>query len=239
LLFPTPLTRLLVGAATVFALQPAAFAQAASNDRCRAYADSQVALATRADPKACPAFKSRASNWDGHFDWCLRNSRARVDQEDEIWGSKFDGCMSSVEAAKTEKALADADRKAKATASVGSYDERWNKGLRRMADMGMTKPFHRNGYEFQAFSTEAKRWGAGLQKDQQLGFYAVCDTCKGITVRLRDASGKVIAQEQTAGSAVELMAYPTSTGKGSVEFTVTNCQTRDDSCKLRYTSFSL
>ena len=226
-------------AAGLMASSLAAQAQTASNDRCRAYADSQVALAVRADPKACPAFKGRGNNWDGHFEWCLRQTLARVKNEEENYSARFDGCMSGIEAAKTEKALADADRKAKASASVGSYDERWSKGLRRMADLGMTKPFHSKGFEFQAVSTEAKRWGAGLKKDQQLGFYAVCDTCKGITLRLLDAAGREIAKSQSGGSAVELIAYPTSTAKGSVEFTVTNCQTRDDSCKLRYTSFTL
>jgi hypothetical protein len=219
--------------------QGAALAQSTNPDRCRAYADSQVDLANRADAKACPDVKARASQWDVHFNWCMRKSMARVNDEDNIWSAKFDGCMSGILAAKTEKALADADLKHKASASVGSFEERWNKGLRRMADLGMTKPFHRNGYDFTAVSAQAKRWGAGLQKNQQLGFYAVCDSCKGITMRLLDGAGRVIAQEQTAGSAVELIAYPTEAGKGSVEFTVTNCQTRDDSCKLRYTSFTL
>jgi hypothetical protein len=234
-----PSCRAFAVACCLLLFQGVTLAQSANPGRCRTYADNQVDLARRADSKACPAFKSRASQWDGHFNWCMRNSMARVNDEDEVWSAKFDGCMSGIVAATTEKALANADLAHKASASVGSYEERWNKGLRRMADLGMTKPFHRDGYEFQAFSAQGKRWGAGLQKDQQLGFYAVCDTCKGISIRLLDAAGRVIAQEQTAGNAVELIAYPTQTSKGTVEFTVTNCQTRDDSCRLRYTSFTL
>lgn len=220
-------------------LQGVALAQSPKPDRCRSYADGQVDLAKRADGKACPMFRDRASQWDGHFNWCMRNSVARVQNEDDVWSAKFDGCMSGIVAAATDKALADADLAHKASASVGSYEERWSKGLRRMADLGMTQALHRNGYEFQAFTGQGKRWGAGLQKDQQLGIYAVCDTCKGITVRLLDAAGRVIAQQQAAGNAVDLIAYPTQAGKGAVEFTVTDCRTRDDSCKLRYTSFTL
>lgn len=229
----------LAAGACLLLLQGVAWAQSSNPERCRAYADNQVDLAKSADAKACPAFKPRANNWDGHFSWCMRNSIARVNDEDETWSAKFDGCMSAIEAAKTEKALADAERKHRATASVGSYEDRWSKGLRRMSDLGMTKPFHRNGHEFQTVSTEAKRWSAGLQKDQQLGIYAVCDTCKGITLRVLDAAGRVIAKEQSGGNAAWLIVYPTTSGNGSVEFTTTNCQTRDDSCKMRYTSFTL
>lgn len=214
-------------------------AQAASADRCRAYADAQEALAQRADAKACPEIKRRAGNWDGHFQWCMRQTKAKVDREQETYDAKFDGCMSAIEAAKTEKALADADRKAKADGQIGSYAQRWEKGVKRMADLGMTKPFHRQGYEFTAVSTEPKRWGAGLQKDQELGLYAVCDSCKGLTLRLLDPKGQVIQTAQTPGNAVEMTAYPKMAGKGSVEFTVTNCQSRDDSCKVKYTSFTL
>lgn len=224
--------------ATLLALPLGAQAQATTPDRCRNYADAQVALASRADAKACPAIRKR-TDWDGHFNWCLRQDKARVQREQDEWDARFDGCMSSVEAAKTEKALADADRKAKASASVGSYDERWAKGVRRMADLGMTKPFAAKGFEFPVTSTEARRWGAGLVQNQQVGFYAVCDTCKGLTVRVLDGNGKVIASEQSGANAVELIAYPTATAKGSVEFIVTQCQTRDDRCKVRYTSFTL
>ena len=214
-------------------------AQTKPVDRCRAYADSQVALAQRANPKACPEFKGRAASWDSHFDWCTRQSPARVQREQEEYDARFDGCMSGIEAAKTEKALADADRRAKASASTGSYAQRWEKGVRRMADLGMTKPFMPKGYEFAVTSTESKRWGAGMTKGGQVGFYAVCDTCKGIVVRVTDGNGKLLLKESTPGNAIELIAYPQHTGNGAIEFTVDNCQTRDDRCRVRYTSFTL
>lgn len=228
---------ILLAAALLGALP--AQAQATNPDRCRSYADAQVALATEADAKACPQIKARAKNWDSHFNWCLRQTQPVVDREAETWDARFDGCMSAIEAAKTERALADADRKARADAVVGSYAERWAKGLRRMGDLGMTRPHDPKGFEFQAVSTQARRWGAGWKQGQQLGFYAVCDSCKGITVRLLDAKGQVIDKAQGPGNAVQLIAYPPTSGAGSIEFTVTNCQTRDDSCKLRYTSFVL
>jgi hypothetical protein len=214
-------------------------AQSTNPDRCRAYADAQVALGLRADAKACPEFKRRAQNWDGHFNWCLGQTRKRVDDEQSTYDAKFDGCMAAVEAAKTEKALADADRKAQIDGQIGSYDERWRKGVKRMADLGMRKPHHPNGFEADAVSTESKRWGAGLVKDQQLGYYLVCDTCKGLTARVRDSRGSVIESKQTEGNALELIAYPQVGGQGSLEIIVTNCQTRNDTCKVRFTSFLL
>lgn len=217
----------------------AALAQPGAAERCRAYSDSQVALAQRAHPRSCPDFKGRATAWDAHFDWCTRQNPARVQREQEEYDARFDGCMSGIEAAKTEKALAEADRRAKASASTGSYAARWEKGVRRMADLGMTKPFMRNGFEFEVTSSDPKRWAAGMVKGRQVGFYAVCDTCKGIVVRVTDGNGKPLLKESTPGNAIELIAYPEHTGNGAIEFTVDNCQTRDDRCRLRYTSFTL
>ena len=223
---------------TAVLAQPA-WAQTSSPDRCRAYADTMTDYAKRADAKACPEFKRHANNWDSHFNWCRGKAPAAVQNTEDTWGAKLDGCMSSIEATKMEKAMAAADQKAKASGSIGSYNERWSKGLKRMADQGMIKPFHREGYEFQASTQQAKRWGAGLQKGKQLGMYAVCDTCKGITVRLLDKAGNVVAKGQTQGNAIELIAYPKAASEGAFEFTVSDCQTRDDSCKLRYTTFVL
>lgn len=215
-----------------------AVTHAANPDRCRAYADSQVDFANRADPKACPRFKGRANNWDGHFNWCLKTPLARVDSEDDTWGAIFDGCMSAIEAGKTERALAAADSKARVDGATGSYDERWRKGVQRMADIGMTLPSHPKGFEFRVVSTESKVWSSGTVQGQQIGYYGVCDTCQGITARLKDARGKVIAERQSTTNAIELMAVPQVAGKGSIEIIVTNCQTRDDSCKMRISSFA-
>lgn len=217
-----------------------AWAKPVNADLCHHFAKEQVGLAHQADPKACPEFMPRRDGLDGLFHWCMKQRSAeRVQNELDMWDGKLVGCMSAIEAAKTEKALADAERKAKADAVVGSYDQRWQKGLNRMRDLGMTKPLDRRGHEVDARSTEAKRLGVGLLKDQQLGFYAVCNTCKGLTMRLLDPKGRVIEQVQSKGNAVDMTAYPTVSGNGSIEFTVTNCQSKADSCKLRYTSFTL
>jgi hypothetical protein len=230
------------GAAAVLAtaLAPTlALAQTATPERCRAYADTMVEFGRSADAKACPTVKRHEANWDAHFQWCTGRRAAQVQDAEDRWGATLDGCMSGIEAARTERALADADRQARANAVIGTYDERWAKGLRRMSDQGMNRPFDRKGFEFPIQSTEPKRWAAGLIKDQQLGFYAVCDTCQGMTMRILDAAGKVVEQARTTGNAVDLIAYPTTGGKGTIEFTVTNCRTKDDSCKVRYTSFTL
>ncbi|NLH79851.1 MAG: hypothetical protein GX458_03275 [Phyllobacteriaceae bacterium] len=118
---------------------------------------------------------------------------------------------------------------------VAAMDDPWQSVLRRWVGNGW-KPFHGEGYNFQAPANTPKRWGAGLQQDGAVAFAAICDACSGVRMRLLDQRGKVLAEGKPVGTATALTAMPMATEKGSIELTAVGC--RAPTCVIRYTSFS-
>lgn len=67
---------------------------AQAQDFCRSYSDQMVGMDQRGRQARCPGWNSHA-NWQGHYDWCLRQDPRRVRSALDQWRGRLDGCLAS------------------------------------------------------------------------------------------------------------------------------------------------
>ncbi len=73
-------------------------AQAAEPGVCEPYANAMVAMTVRGQKAKCSMFTPAGLNWEGHFNWCTGQDRAKVKDAEETWSAKLDGCLISAQA---------------------------------------------------------------------------------------------------------------------------------------------
>jgi hypothetical protein len=86
--FAVPAALVLLAALVSLAPTPAA----AQRDACNDYANQQMSFDQRARQQRCTGWTGH-SNYQAHYDWCLRQTPQRVQQAVADWGSAFQRCQ--------------------------------------------------------------------------------------------------------------------------------------------------